>query len=345
MKNIRGFASDNNSGVHEKVMQKMIEINQGHEIGYGDDKYTREAQAKLREQFGEQIDSYLVFNGTGANTLAIANSLFSFQAVICAETAHINVDECGAPDNYSGCKLLSVPTADGKLTVEKIETFLHGRGDEHHVQPKLISLTQVSELGTVYTPAEIKLITQFAHEREMLVHMDGARLSNAAATLKLDLREITTEVGIDILSFGLTKNGAMNAEAVIFFDPKLSENMKYHRKQAMQLGSKMRFMSAQFIALLKDELWRQNALHANRMALLLAEKIEDIPQIELIYPVQANGVFIKLPREIIAPLQEEYFFYMWDEERCEARWMCSFDTTEADIEEFVKLIRKLLKNS
>ncbi|MFO7896130.1 MAG: low specificity L-threonine aldolase [Candidatus Cloacimonadales bacterium] len=343
MKNIRGFASDNNSGVHDQVMQKMVEINQGHEIGYGDDKYTTEAKAKLKEHFGEQIDSYLVFNGTGANTLAIANSLFSFQAVICAATAHINVDECGAPDNYSGCKLLSVPTSDGKLTVEKIETFLHGRGDEHHVQPKMISLTEVSELGTIYTPAEIRLITDFAHERDMLVHMDGARLSNAAAALQLDLKNITTEAGIDILSFGLTKNGAMNAEAVIFFDQKLSENMKYHRKQAMQLGSKMRYMSAQFIALLSNDLWRENALHANQMAKLLADKIKQIPQIELIYPVQANGVFVKLPRAIIAPLQDEYFFYMWDEERCEARWMCSFDTTEEDVEKFVQLLKELLK--
>jgi len=342
MKNIRGFASDNNAGVHEKVMEKIIAINHGHEIGYGDDKYTEEAKAKLREHFGENIDSYFVFNGTGANTLAIANTLFPFQAVICAQSAHINVDECGAPDHYCGNKLLSAPTSDGKLTIADIESYLHGRGDEHHVQPKMISITQVTELGTIYTPAEIKAITDFAHSKDLYVHMDGARLSNAAAALGVSFREITADVGIDLLSFGLTKNGAMNAEAVIFFNQELSVNMKYYRKQAMQLGSKMRYMSTQFTAMLTDDLWKKNASHANNMAKFLEEQIAPISEVTLVYPVQSNGVFVEVPNEIIEPLQNEYFFYMWDESKSQVRWMCSYDTTKDDILKFVEAIKRLL---
>ncbi len=342
MKRLRGFASDNNAQVHEKVMRKLHDINIGHEIGYGDDQYTEEAKAVLRKHFGDGIDIYFVFNGTGANTLAIANSLFPFQAVICAETAHINVDECGAPDHYCGNKLLSVPTQDGKLTVESIDKLLHGRGDEHHVQVKMVSITQVTELGTVYTIEELQKITDFAHSKDLLVHMDGARLSNAAAALNVSLREITTDVGIDVLSFGLTKNGAMNAEAVIFFNENLSKNMKYYRKQAMQLGSKMRYMSAQFTAMLEDDLWLKNAKHANNMAKILADRISSIEQVKLVYPPQANGVFVQIPREIIEPLQEEFFFYMWDEEKSQVRWMCSFDTTEEDIDDFLEELKKML---
>ena len=339
----RGFASDNNAGVHPDVLKAMQDANIGHCIAYGDDIYTQNSIAKIKEHFGKEIDVYFTFNGTGSNVLALKMFTESYNSIICAETAHINVDECGAPEKFTGCKLLSVPTENGKLTIEKIKYHMHDFGFEHHSQPKVISIAQVTEMGTVYTQNEIKEITDYAHENGLFVHMDGARLCNAAVSLNISLREITADVGVDVLSLGLTKNGAMNAEAIIFFNKEMSVNFKYYRKQGMQLASKMRFMAVQFETLLTNDLWKKNAEHANRMAKILAESVTEFLQIQITQEVEANGVFAIVPFEIIPKLQEKFFFYMWDEHKSEVRWMTSFDTQLEDIEKFVLLLRKLMK--
>lgn len=338
----KSFASDNNSGIHPEIIDAIKKVNKGHVIAYGDDPYTIEARKMLKKEFGDKSETYIVFNGTGANVLSFQALARSYHSIICAETAHINVDECGAPEKNSGCKILSVPTSNGKLTVDHIKKHMHGFGFEHHSQPRLISITQVTEVGTIYTVEEIKAITEYAHELGLFVHMDGARISNAAAALGVNFRDITVNAGIDILSFGLTKNGAMNAEAVVIFNPKLAPDIKYIRKQSMQLGSKMRFVSCQFSAMLKDELWRKSAMHANNMAKILADKINEIPGIEITQKVEANGVFAIVPEKIIEPLKEAYFYYMWDPHRNEVRWMTSFDTTEDDIDKFVRVIKDLM---
>ena len=340
MTNKRGFASDNNSGVHPEIMKAIIEANEGHTVAYGDDIYTERAKQKLYEHFGDDIDIYFVFIGTAANVLGLNAATKSWNSIICAETAHIHVDECGAPEKFNGFKLLSVETPDGKLTIDLIQKHMHGFGFEHHSQPKIISITQATELGTVYTVEEIKLLTDFAHQNDMYVHMDGSRIANAAVTLGLEFKEFTKDAGVDILSFGGTKNGMMYGEAILFLNKKLGEDFKYIRKQGMQLASKMRFISAQFEKYLSDKLWYKNAEHSNKMALLLAEKISEIPQIKITQKVEANGVFAIVPsREIIEELKKEYFFYDWDESRNEVRWMTSFDTREGDILNFIKLIK------
>jgi threonine aldolase len=338
MKPVRSFASDNNAGVHPKVLQAIAAVNRGHVVGYGDDPYTEAAVRKFKQHFGSDVEVFLVFNGTAANCLSLKAMTESYQAVICAEGAHIYTDECGAPEKFTGCKLMPVPTADGKLTVESVGHAYHGIGDQHHVQPRAISITQASEMGTIYTAREVRDLARFAHERNMFLHMDGARIANAAVSLGLTLREATRDLGVDILSFGGTKNGAMGAEAVVFFDKKLSRDFLYRRKQGMQLASKMRFISAQFEALLSKDLWRKNAQHANRMAELLKKEISKIPGVKIVYKVEANGVFAQIPRQAIAKLQKRYFFYVWDEERSLVRWMCSFDTTEKDVKQFARFV-------
>ena len=344
MKNIRGFASDNNSGVHHEILKAMESVNSGHTIAYGNDIYTASAKEKIKEFFSENIDIYFVFLGTAANVLGLKAITNSYNAIICAETAHINVDECGAPEKHTGCKLLSLPTKDGKLTIDLVKSYMHGFGFEHHSQPKIISITQATEMGTVYTPDEIKKITGFAHDNSMLVHMDGARICNAVAFSGVGFKEMTNDVGVDILSFGGTKNGMMYGESIIFFKKELSADFKYIRKQGMQLASKMRFMAVQFERLLTDGLWLKNAQHANRMAQLLAKEINEIPQIKITQKVQANGVFAIVPKKYIPILQKEYFFYMWNEETSEVRWMTSFDTTEEDILSFVSIIKKVISS-
>lgn len=338
----RGFASDNNSGVHPQVLLAIQKVNEGHTIAYGDDKYTIAAIKKIKEKFGEEVDVYFVFTGTAANVLGLTAITKSYNSIICAETAHINEDECGAPEKFSGCKVLSVETPDGKLTKDAIKKHLHGFGFEHHSQPAVISITQATEMGTVYSPDELKELVGFAHEQNLLVHMDGARIANAAAYLGCSFKEITTDVGIDVLSFGGTKNGLMYGEALIFFNKELSENFKYLRKQGMQLASKMRFIAAQFDALLADDLWLRNAKHSNAMAKLLYEEVKDIPQIKVTQKVQANGVFAIVPPQYIETLRKEFFFYMWNEETSEVRWMTSFDTTVDDIRNFANLVKKVV---
>ncbi len=338
----RGFASDNNSGIHPEILSALSTANVDHAVGYGGDELTQQAISRFKQEFGEPTDVYFVFNGTGANVLSLSTLTRSFHSVICAETAHIQVDECGAPEKFTGSKLLSVDTIKGKITPEGIAKYLHGFDFEHHSQPGIVSISQVTELGTVYSVDEIKAITSLAHQHGLFVHMDGARIANAAVALNLPFRAFTVDAGIDVLSFGGTKNGMMIGEAVLFFNPELSKSTKYIRKQSMQLFSKMRFVSAQFLAYFNNELWKRNATHSNRMARLLENEIRKIPAIQLTQNVEANGVFAIVPREIIPQLQEKYFFYMWDEHRSEVRWMTSFDTQEEDILNFVALIKSLI---
>lgn len=338
----RGFASDNNAGVHPDILNAIVRANSGHTIAYGDDPYTRAAEDMFKAAFGEGIAVYFVYNGTAANVLGLKAATHSFNAVICAETAHINVDECAAPEKFCGGKLLSVPTEDGKLRKEDIEKHLHGFGFEHHAQPKLISITQPTELGTLYTPEEISDIVSLARQYDLLVHMDGARIANAAVALGMDLKACTRDLGIDVLSFGGTKNGLMFGEAVVFFNPDLSHHFKYIRKQGMQLNSKMRYISAQFEAYLDTGLWRDNARHANAMAALLKQGIDKIPAVRVTQKVETNGIFAIIPRDCIPDLQRHFFFYVWDEAASEVRWMTSFDTQVEDIEAFVALLQERL---
>ncbi|HKJ79665.1 MAG TPA: low specificity L-threonine aldolase [Prolixibacteraceae bacterium] len=338
----KGFASDNNSGVHPKVFERMEAANTGHVVGYGNDPFTKEAINIFRNKFGKDAEVFFVFNGTGANVLGLSTVAQSFNSIICAETAHIQEDECGAPEKFTGCKLLPVEPENGKITPEKIKPHLKGFNFEHHSQPRVISISQVTEMGTVYQPHEIKALAQLAHENKMFLHMDGARIANAAVALNLDFKEFTKDCGVDILSFGGTKNGMMMGEAVLFFNPELTAQTKYIRKQSMQLYSKMRFVGAQFIAYFEDDLWKTTATHSNKMAKLLAEEVGKIPQVTITEPVEANGVFAIIPPEIIKPLQERFFFYTWNEKRSEVRWMTSWDTTEEEIYEFVDLLKELI---
>jgi len=339
----RHFASDNYAGVHPEVLQALVDANVGHAPSYGHDRWTERAQSVFREQFGPATRAYLVFNGTAANVLGIQAVTRPFNAVICAEGAHIQVDECGAPERFSGCKLLLCPTTDGKLRPGDITSRLTGIGDEHRVQPRVVSLSQATELGTVYTPDEVRALAETAHANGMLLHVDGARLANAAAGLGLALRQITTDVGVDVVSFGGTKNGLMGAEAVLFLGGPDQGDFRYIRKQGMQLASKMRFLAAQFVALLGGDLWRRNAEHANRMARLLAERLRGVSGITITQAVEANGVFARVPPEHIPALQERAFFYVWTPAIAEVRWMMSWDTTEEDVEQFAAAAREIVR--
>jgi threonine aldolase len=339
MKPVRSFASDNNAIVHPEVLEAIARANTAHEVGYGDDRYTESAVAKFREHFGADIEVFLVFNGTAANVLSLQALTRSYHAVLCPELSHIYTDECGAPEKFTGCRLIPLPAPDGKLAVEAVAKAYHGIGDQHHVQPKVISITQCTEMGTIYKKEEIDALARFAHERNMFLHLDGARISNAAAAQGLTLRQATRDLGVDVLSFGGTKNGLMGVEAVVFFRPELTRDFLFIRKQAMQLASKMRYMSVQMEALLTDDLWKRNAEHANRMAKLLEGEIRKIPNVRIAYPVEGNGVFAQIPQAAIARIQERYFFYVWNEEDSVVRWMCSFDTTEEDVHEFAKFVR------
>jgi threonine aldolase len=338
----RGFASDNNAGVHPDILKAISDANKGHAIAYGDDPITEQARQKFKELFGPQASVYFVFLGTAANVLSLKALTDSFHAIICADTAHINTDECSAPEKFTGCKLITIPSPNGKITVEAVQKHLHGFDFEHHAQPKVISITQATELGTVYTTEEIKALADLAHQHDMYLHVDGARIANAAVSLGISFKEMITDTGVDVLSFGGTKNGLMFGEAIVFLKEGLEQNFKYYRKQAMQLASKMRFVSAQFLAYLDNEIWKHNATHANRMAQLLYKELSGNKEIEITQKVQANGVFAIIPKSIIPELKKEFFFYEWDESRSEVRWMTSWDTQEGDIKSFVTLIRKLL---
>ena len=338
----RGFASDNNAGVHPDILRELAAVNTGHAVGYGDDIYTHAAEQLFKDHLGDDTETFFVFTGTAANVLGLSSVTRSWNSIVTAFTAHIEQDECGAPEKFTGCKVLTVDTPDGKIRTEMLEKHLHGFGFEHHSQPKVVSITQATEMGTVYTPDEIRKIADHVHSRGMLLHMDGARISNAAVSLDLPFRSFTTDAGVDILSFGGTKNGMMFGEAVCFPGKGLSTDFRYIRKQGMHLASKMRFISAQFIAYFRNDLWKLNASHSNRMARLLADRIKD--KLVITQPVESNGVFVIMPHSIAERLLPHYFFYPWNEFLSEYRLMTSWDTTPEDIEDFSELLRHELEN-
>ncbi|MFW5777564.1 MAG: threonine aldolase family protein [Bacteroidota bacterium] len=338
----RSFASDNNASVHPKVMDAIFDANKEDFVSYGDDPHTEKMKIYFNQIFGKEVDTFLVCTGTGANVSSISHLIRPWQTVLCAETAHLNHDECAAPEKYTGSKLATVPSENGKVTPDQFEGFLHSVGFEHHAQPGIISITQATEMGCVYTPEEIRKIREFATRNNLLLHVDGARIANAIVKSGVTLKEMITDTGVDVISFGGTKNGLMMGEAVVFLQPGLSDGFQYVRKQSMQLASKMRFMSAQFVAWFKDDLWLKLAGHANQMALLLAQKVENIDGIQITASVETNAVFATVPPKIIEPLQQKYFFYIWNEMKNEVRWMTHFNTTEEDLDAFVTEIKKLL---
>ena len=338
----RGFASDNYAGVHPEVLAAVAAANGGHQIAYGEDLYTARLQHVMAEHFGDGVEAFPVFNGTGANVLSLQSMLPRWGAVICTQTAHIHTDENAAPERVAGLKLLTVPTPDGKLTPELIDREAWGWGDEHRAQPLAVSITQTTELGTAYTPDEVHAIAEHAHARGMTLHMDGARISNAAAYLGVPLRAFTSDAGVDIVSFGGTKNGLMFGEAVVVLNPAASEGLTYLRKLNMQLSSKMRFVSAQLIALLSDGLWMRSASQANAMAQRLRQAVEGLDGVTITQQTQSNAVFAIVAPEIADRLRESFRFYDWDPSTGEVRWMCAFDTTEADVDAFAGRLRELL---
>lgn len=335
---MKAFASDNYSGVHPEIMEALIRANMDHEGAYGNDTFTKRSHQLFKNLFGEQTEVYFVYNGTGANVLGLSALTRSYNAIICSELAHINVDESTAPEKLLGCKLLGIPTTDGKIYPKQIEEKIQRVGDQHHPQAKVISISQTTEYATVYSVDEVKAISAVARKHNLYLHMDGARISNAAASLNLDFTSFTKDAGVDILSFGGTKNGMMFGEAIVVFNPDLAKELNYLRKQGMQLHSKMRFISAQFEALLSNELWKRNAIHSNTMAKKLEKGLREIPQVKITQKVDANGVFAILPKAITEAVQDEIFFYVWNDKTNEVRLMCSFDTKE---EEIVRLINKI----
>jgi threonine aldolase len=336
----RGFASDNYSGVHPQVLDAIATANGGHQTSYGDDAWTEHLQEVFRAHFGPQAAAYPVFNGTGANVVSLQAMTSRWASVICTYTAHIFVDECGAPEKVGGLKLLPVRTPDGKLTPELVDVEARGFDDVHRAQPQVVSVTQTTELGTAYSVEELSALCEHAHGLGMRVHMDGARVANAAASLGVALRAFTTDVGVDVLSFGGTKNGLMLGEVVVVLHPDAAPGVEYVRKSSMQLASKMRFVSAQFDALLGSDLWLTSATHANAMARRLEAAVREIDGVLVQRPVQANAVFAVLPKAVTARLQKRFMFYTWDEATGEVRWMTTFDTTEQDVDAFSAAIRE-----
>lgn len=341
----RGLASDNYAGVHPEVLAAVVAANSGHAVSYGADPLTAAAVEAFRQHLGGAAEVAFVFNGTGANVVGLQLMLRPWESVVCARTAHINVDECGAPERFLGAKLVDLDTPHGKLTPDLVRAAVTGVGDEHRTQPRVVSVTQSTELGTVYTPDELGALAETAHGLGMYLHLDGARISNAAASLGVGLAATTSACGVDVLSFGGTKNGLLGGEAVVVLRPGLADQLPYARKQAMQLASKMRFVAAQFLALLTDDLWLRSASHANAMAARLHDGVAGTPGLEITRPRQANAVFATLPAAAVAPLQQVSPFYEWDEATHEARWMCSWDTTEADVDEFAAAVRRIVPDA
>ncbi len=339
---MRGFASDNSSGVLPEVMAALAEANVDHAVAYGNDPWTAAATEAIQAEFGPNSEVFFTLTGTGANVVALGTLCRSFEGVICTTVSHLHVDECGAPERVAGCKLIPVDCPDGKLRPEDIDALLHTIGDEHHIQARVVSLTQCNELGLVYSLEEIRAIAELAHANGLYVHMDGARFANAVVSLNTTAAAMTREVGVDVVSFGGTKNGLMFGEAVVFCTPGLARNAKFVRKQSTQLASKMRFVAAQFSALMKDGLWLKAAANANATAAMLAERASGLNGVRLTRDVQANEVFARIPHDIIAPLQEHAFFYVWDSAVNEVRWVTSFDTTEDDVNAFVERLDGLL---
>ncbi len=336
------FGSDNHSGVHPRIWDAMRKADTGYCPAYGDDPLTQKVLKQLEYLFGGGCEASFLITGTGANVIALQNYVRSYHAVFCANTAHINVDECGAVQKFTQARLKVIDTPDGKLTPELIYPDLLNNRDQHHSQGRVVSITQSTEYGTLYSLAELKALADFSHEHGMYLHIDGARLANAAAALNCSLKEMTRDIGADTVSLGGAKNGLLFGEALISFTPELTADLRFYRKQGSQLFSKMRYIAAQFEAYLEDDLWRANALHANRMAALLASRLKDIPQLRITQPVTVNSLYVILPREITPALQHKYHFYMWNEAQNEVRLMCSFNTTEEQIREFVADIKSML---
>lgn len=338
---MKAFASDNYSGVHPEIMNAILEANDEHVVSYGEDEITKEAKVVFQQQFGD-VEVLYAFNGTGANLVGLKCCTLPFQSVICPETAHIQVDECGCVSQNIGCTLVPMATKDGKLTPAMIENQLIHVGYVHHTQPKVISISQSTELGTIYSLDELKALSQFAHKNKMYLHVDGARLSNAVAALGCTLKEATTDCGIDVMSFGGTKNGLLIGEAILLFNKELRENAPYYHKQSAQLFSKNRFIAAQFRALLTNELWKRMSMHSNRMAQLLESELAAIKGVTITQKVQSNAVFAILPKHAVEPLRSIYHFYDWNVETGEVRLMCSFDTTEVEVKGFAAKLKSLL---
>jgi threonine aldolase len=337
--NARGFGSDNHAGAHPEVLEAVAGANAGHAPSYGADDWTARAHAAIRAHLGDHAEPFLVFNGTAANVLALRACCRSWEAVICAQTAHLHVDECAAPEVVAHVKLLTVPTPDGKLTPELVTPLLVRRGDEHAVQPRVVSITQSTELGTVYAVDEVRALAALCREHGLLLHMDGARVFNAAVACGATLREMVTDAGVDVLSLGGTKIGLLGAEATVFLRPELARDVKYLRKQSMQLASKQRFLGAQFEVLLASDLWERAARHANAMAARLADAVRGIEGVTVTNDVAANAVFAVLDPAATERLQRDWRFYVWDETTGEVRWMTSWDTTEDDVDRFAADVR------
>jgi len=332
------FLSDNSGAAHPKIIEKITEANVGYMRPYGYDPVSEKAIEMFKNVFGQEIDVYMTLTGTAANIISLATVLRSFDSVLCAETAHINVDECGAPEKFTSNKIVSFKTEDGKLSPEIIAPELNHVDFEHHSQPRVVSISQATESGTLYEVDEIKRLCDFCHKNNLYVHMDGSRLGNASAALGVGLKEMTADAGVDILSFGGTKNGLACAEAVVFFDKELSVNTKYIRKQAMQLFSKMRYIAAQFVGYFEDDLWLKNAENANKTAGYLAEKLAEFNFINITNNVRTNAVFAVMPRNLVEEIHKEYIFYVWDEEKDEVRLMTSFMATFDEMDDFVKCV-------
>jgi threonine aldolase len=336
------FASDNYSPTHPQVIEWITRYNTGPQPAYGSDEVTALAIQKIKDTFGSNAEAFFVWNGTAANVLGLSSALKPHESILCTDMAHILVDECGAPERFTGSKIIGIPSKNGKLDANTLEPYFARKGDQHASQPKVISISQSTEYGTLYTVAEIKALSKFAHDHQAYLHMDGARLSNAAAGLNLPFRDFTVDAGVDLLSFGGTKNGLMGAEAVILFRPELSENFAFIRKQGLHLSSKMRFLSAQFLAYFQNDLWKQNASHANQMAQKLAQGLKGVSSsIQITQPVQANVVFASMPATTVAALQKDFYFYVWNTTLNEVRLMCSFDTTEAQVDQFIAQAKAL----
>ena len=338
---MRSFASDNNSSVHPKVMEMLMKANEGHAVGYGDDPWTEEATRLVKQQFSRPCEALFVFNGTGINTMALQLMTRPYHIIFCADTGHIAVDECGAPSKGTGCFMRTIPTKDGKLTPGLLAPYMINFGVEHHSQPGAVYISQCTELGTVYTPDEVKALCEFAHSHGLKVHMDGARISNAAAALGVSLDEVSGACGVDTLTLGGTKNGLMGAECVVVFNPELMDEARYARKQACQLASKMRYVSCQFTAFLTDELWRTCAEHANRLAQKLHDALAAMPDVQFTQKMESNQLFFIMPKEKEEKLHEKYYFYYWNEAIGEMRLVTSWDTTEEDVDGLIEYVKRL----
>jgi threonine aldolase len=337
----RGFGSDNHAPIHPSLLASLQEVNFGHFPSYGNDPWTEKVSECFRNHFGPQVESSFVFNGTAANTLAIKSCLQSYQAVICSDISHIFWDECGAPEFIAGTKLIPVKTKNGKIIPEHLNDVWIRRGDQHFSQPQMISITQPTEVGTVYTMDELKIIIEWAKTKKLIVHIDGARLANAAVFLNRTFKEFTTDLGVDIVSFGGSKNGFMLGEAVLFLDPSLYQNFKYIRKQCLQLPSKSRFIASQFLAYFENDLWKQIATHSCHMAGQLTNELKKFSNLKIVYPVESNAVFVQIPKNLVKEIRKDYFFYVWDEKDFTCRLMMCWDTQVDDIAAFAERIGML----